>query len=150
MLQPHEHKGGGTTFGPSSHGPGKLHLERSHKGSITQQHAFLVGSPSSSGGSSVWVSITVLSMPYCDFSEEFSANIQSEPLLVQLGAHLTSQLLKPSLSSKGVTKLSIYRRTSQSIEGLLNAASLVAFLGFVQLSAPSWFCKGMAMNPGNS
>lgn len=52
--------------------------------------------------------MTVLSMPNHAFSEEFSSNTQSEPPLVQLGAHLTSQLLKPCLFSKDATKLSTY------------------------------------------
>lgn len=113
LLLPQEHKAGGTTFGQRSKATGKLDLEGSHQRSSTQQLAFLMGRPPPSEGSSVWLTMTVLSMPNYAFSEEFFSNIRSEPPLAQLGAYLTSKVFKPCPSSKDVTKPSTCWKTSQ-------------------------------------
>lgn len=80
LLQPYEHEAGGTNFGQSSQGTGELDLEWSHQGSSTQQSAFLKGRPPPSGGSAVWLSMAVLSMPNHAFSEEI---LRWNPLTVQ-------------------------------------------------------------------
>lgn len=143
LLQPREHKTGGTTFGRSNQGPGKLDLKGSHQGRITRPLVFPEGLHLKEDlqCDSVWQFFQCLTM----FSVE--------------NFFLTSDLSLPWCNLgpfKPVNYLNLVcllkmQQNWPPVERLLNAVSLVAFLGFFQFSTLSWFCKCMAkaINPGN-